>query len=164
MDKRNMYQVGENGEGKPVILIRRKPSQIPAHIDRKLGQLAGVSHMDGPNSMVTYEFLLPENLPEALAYLKGTMWEKDATPVEKTFLIRDGVMGYGPRIMIPTYIGVSREVRAKLNELSAWGGCTSNNPNEYLMWEFPISKDINFVSAYNVLTGAGYKRVGSLFG
>lgn len=163
MDKRNVYQVGESGSGKPIIVIRRKPSAIPAHLDRKLGNLAGLCHMNGPNNMVTYEFLLPENIKEAESYLKGTMWTKDTECVEKTFTISDGSPGYGPRIFIPANIGVSDEVREKLNKLSAWGGNTSSNSNEYLMWEFPISEDTRFLDAYHVLTGAGYKRVGSLF-
>lgn len=73
------YKLGTSRRGRPTIIINRKPSQIPGHLDLALIRLAGTAELDGPNSVVTYEFLLPEKLPAAEKYLKGSMWEKEVT-------------------------------------------------------------------------------------
>ncbi len=75
IDTNNVYVVGKSDRGCPAIRINRKPSQIPRHIDMELSHSGGViTHMDGPNNRVTYEFLIPEKLPAAEAYLKSCGW------------------------------------------------------------------------------------------
>lgn len=160
---KNEYEVGVNGRGKPFILIRRKPSEVPTRVDMTLTRIAGHCLMDGPNNMMTYEFLLPEKIKDAEEFMQSIKWEKVEKQVEKTFSITDQYGGHGPSILIPAYIGVSDEIREKFNKLSAWGGNTANS-NDYLLWEFPINRDVDFVEAYNILKDAGYKRTGSLFG
>ncbi len=76
MNQAKEYEVGVSKRGCPTIIIRRKPSEIPYHLDMALIRLALTADLDGPNNRVTYEFVMPERLPEAEAYLKGSMWEK----------------------------------------------------------------------------------------
>lgn len=71
-----VYQVGQSEKGRPTIIIRRLPSQIPAHLDLALLRLAGSSSSFGPTPLVIYEFLLAERLGKAEEYLKGSMWER----------------------------------------------------------------------------------------
>lgn len=71
-----VYELGTSDRGLPLITIRRKPSEIPCHLDMQLTRLAGHGIMNGPASICQYEFLLPERLPQAEQYLKGSMWEK----------------------------------------------------------------------------------------
>jgi len=72
----NVYELSFADNGRPLIIIRRKPSQIPISIDMELIRLAGHAYMDGPNSIVTYEFLLPERLEKAEKYLQMRQWQK----------------------------------------------------------------------------------------
>lgn len=71
-----VYEVGENSKGRPTITIRRKSSQIPNHLDLAILRLAGKADMDGLNSIMVYEFLLPEKLPTAEKYLRNSLWKK----------------------------------------------------------------------------------------
>lgn len=72
----NVYETG-HAHGKLVIVIRRKPSGIPWAIDRELIELAGTAFMDGPNSCVTYEFLLgEESFLKACEHLDRMGWVK----------------------------------------------------------------------------------------
>ncbi len=72
----DVYELGTSKYGKPLIIIRRKPSQIPLHIERVLLPMAGTGYMDGPNNYVHWEFLLPEKLVQGEAYLKQYGWVK----------------------------------------------------------------------------------------
>lgn len=94
---RGCYRIGTSERGRPTIIIDRKPSEIPIHLDMMMMQLGGTSLMpearrtdvrlglvqpiraslDGPNNRVTYEFLLPDKKESAERYLKHSMWVKD---------------------------------------------------------------------------------------
>lgn len=73
---RGCYHIGTSERGRPTIIIDRKPSEIPIHLDMMMMQLAGASSLDGPNNRVTYEFLLPDKIESAERYLKHSMWVK----------------------------------------------------------------------------------------
>lgn len=68
--------VVSSGERRACIVIRRKPSQIPFQIEMTLLKLAGISHNDGPNNMVIYEFMFPVKLIDALEFLHECGWTK----------------------------------------------------------------------------------------
>lgn len=53
----NEYEVSETAQGRPTLIIRRKPSDIPIHIDMEVTRIAGMAHMDGPNGVCCYEFI-----------------------------------------------------------------------------------------------------------
>lgn len=63
-------------KARPVIIIRRKPSEIPGGLDLALIRLAGAAQMNGPENYVQYEFLLPERFAEAEKYLSGCGWKR----------------------------------------------------------------------------------------
>lgn len=82
----NVYTVADGngmccclkGDPHPVILIKRKPSQIPIHIDMEIMHLGGVMcNMDGPNNKVSYHFFLQDRFPKAVAYLKKYSWKEE---------------------------------------------------------------------------------------
>lgn len=72
------YQVGSIvsrcGDKRKTITIRRKPSQIPIHIDRTIMHLGCIGDMDGPNSRVTYELFFEKGFKEAIEYLTRYGW------------------------------------------------------------------------------------------
>lgn len=58
------------------IVIRRKPSQIPPHLDREIMHMSVMGHHDGPNNLCMYEFLQPHRLSDAEDVLRSMGWEK----------------------------------------------------------------------------------------
>jgi len=77
--------------------------------------------------------------------------------MEKTFRCSPGIPGYGPRIFINRDVEIQNEIRAKLNQLSVFGGSTSSSPTEYYMWEFPDDA-IAFKKAYVMLWAANWNE------
>ena len=73
----NLYSVSLSLQGERVIVIYRKPSDIPERIDRGLTHLAASVFMDGPNSKVVYEFSNADSLSKAEEFLKNMNWERD---------------------------------------------------------------------------------------
>lgn len=72
----NVYECSTDPKGRPTIIIRRKPSEIPWRIEQLLLHAAGMSQMDGPNNRVEYVFLLPEKFAGAEASLVACGWTK----------------------------------------------------------------------------------------
>lgn len=79
----NVYTLGKcsclHDDEHPVILIKRKPSQIPMHIDMHIMHLGGVmADMDGPNNKVGYHFFLKDRFPKAEEYLQRYGWKEES--------------------------------------------------------------------------------------
>ena len=51
------YELGTNERGNPSIIIHRKPSEIPIHIDKQLMHSGCWASMDGPNSRCEYAWV-----------------------------------------------------------------------------------------------------------
>lgn len=62
--------------GYPVIIIRRKPSEIPWRLDRDLGRLLGEVEMNGLASYCSYPCRREGTLKKANDILKGYLWEE----------------------------------------------------------------------------------------
>jgi hypothetical protein len=61
--------------------------------------------------------------------------------------------GYGAHIQIETpYWDLPSDIQKRLDELSIWGGNTSNTPGEYSHWEFGA---VAFYEACSFLEGIG---------
>lgn len=76
---KNEYEVStfeRGGQVRPCIIIRRKPSEIPYHIDHELMCVAGCAEMDGPHNKVSYEFLLADKFGEGEQYLQRCGWKR----------------------------------------------------------------------------------------
>ncbi len=61
--------------GRELLTVHAKVSDMPFNVWRDLGRLAGKSY-DNLAGHCVYEFLVPGKLPEAEAILRGGMWEK----------------------------------------------------------------------------------------
>lgn len=60
------------------ILIQRKPSQIPIHIDRELMYSGCIGHLNGPAGYVAYEFFRQEGFDKSREYLLRYGWKEEA--------------------------------------------------------------------------------------
>lgn len=73
----NFYEVGKDREGKLTILIHRKPSEIPMHVDQELMRICGTSTMDGPRSLIVYACLPEGSFDRAVEYLHLCGWKPE---------------------------------------------------------------------------------------
>ncbi len=74
------YSVGVNVERERyTITINRKPSEMKSGIDMELLALSGMCHMNGPDSRMVYEFLLPGNFKflRAVNFLDRCGWKRN---------------------------------------------------------------------------------------
>ncbi len=78
----NQYECSVIPNGRPAIIIRRKSSEIPCHIDSVLFRLAGASYYDPSIPLIAYEFLQPNMRDKAEAYLQSYGWTKNETEEE----------------------------------------------------------------------------------
>ncbi len=75
----NIFHTGRAmfyGEERSFILIPRKPSEIPVHIDKKMMHTGCCCHMDGPNNKVVYEFFTEKGFEAAKTYLIRYEWKE----------------------------------------------------------------------------------------
>lgn len=85
------YVRGVSSSGRPTLTLNRdedSEDHIPFNVWRDVGRLAGKSTSYGINNL-TFEFLVPENLPKAVEILKGALFtERDSTSGNYLTLIR----------------------------------------------------------------------------
>lgn len=75
----NIYSTGKAlfyGQLRNYILIPRKPSQIPIHIDREIMHSGAICHMDGPNNRVLYEIMFDDKFEKIKDYLNKCGWKE----------------------------------------------------------------------------------------
>ena len=84
----------------------------------------------------------------------------------KIFRTSEPHSGFGYRIYIPANAPMVNCNNALLNTLSAFGGCTSSNPDEYHMWEFACEGNDRdawqYEAAKKMLLECGFREVAQL--
>lgn len=72
----DIYETTTTREGRAMIIIRRKPSQIPYGIDSQLMHIGTMGHMNGPDNWCGYEFFFKDGLAKGEKLLQSCGWKK----------------------------------------------------------------------------------------
>jgi hypothetical protein len=113
----DIFEKGKRADGKPTIIIRRKPSEIPRSLDWALLKLAGTASQNGPESIVIYEFLIPERYPTALVELYSRGWKPNNPSFQDLRVLVEDFIRVAPSFPGDTdYAKRIGEVMAKLED------------------------------------------------